>query len=90
MRNIFILAVLETKLNDALRKFDKYLNEPLDDEIDEDDDSDEPQISKRKFIDGNLMTIADCNMLPKLNMIRVSVTWQHVSVLATLTKLGYL
>ena len=65
--------MLETKLNDALRKLDKYLNEPLDDEIDEDDDSDEPQHSKRKFIDGNNMTIADCNMLPKLNMIRVSI-----------------
>lgn len=63
--------MLETKLNDALRKFDKYLNEPLDDEIDEGDDSDELQTSKRKFIDGNQMTIADCNMLPKLNMIRV-------------------
>lgn len=64
--------MLETKLNDALRKFDQYMNEPLDDEIDQNDDSDEPQVSRRKFIDGDHMTIADCNMLPKLNMIRVA------------------
>lgn len=72
MIRLFLRAVLETKLNDSLRKVDKYLNEPLDDEIDADDDSNEPQISKRKFIDGDTMTVADCNMLPKLNMIRVS------------------
>ena len=47
--------------------------EPLDDEIDADDDDDEPQVSTRKFIDGNSMTIADCNMLPKLNIIRVGL-----------------
>lgn len=64
--------MLENKLNDVLRKLDNYLNEPLDDEIDQDDDSDEPQVSTRKFIDGDTMTIADCNMLPKLNIIRVS------------------
>nr|CAB3231625.1 chloride intracellular channel protein 5-like [Phallusia mammillata] len=63
---------LENKLNVSLRKFNAYLNEPLDDEIDEDDDSDEAQISKRKFIDGNTMTIADCVMLPKLHILRVA------------------
>lgn len=64
-------SVLENKLNDTLKKFDAYLNEPLDDEIDGDDDSDEPQVSRRKFIDGDTMTIADCNMLPKLNILKV-------------------
>lgn len=63
--------VLANKLTTSLGKLNKYLQEPLDDEIDADDDDDEPQVSTRKFIDGNSMTIADCNMLPKLNIIRV-------------------
>lgn len=63
--------VLVNKLTNSLTKLNKYLTEPLDDEIDADDDDDEPQVSTRKFIDGNAMTIADCNMLPKLNIIRV-------------------
>ena len=62
---------MENNLNKELGKLDAYLNEPLDDEIDEGDDSDQAQVSHRSFIDGNTMTIADCNMLPKLNMIRV-------------------
>jgi len=64
--------VLEQKLIDALKKLNKYLEEPLDDEIDADDDDEEPQISNRRFIDGDNMTIADCNLLPKLNIIRVA------------------
>jgi len=64
--------MLEQRLNDSLRKLNKYLGEPLDDEIDADDDDDEPQVSNRKFIDGDCMTIADCNLLPKLNIIRVA------------------
>merc|ERR1739838_963208 len=63
---------LEDRLNGTLKKLNKDLNEPLTDEIDPDDDSDEPQVSTRKFIDGNDMTIADCSLLPKLNIIRVA------------------
>lgn len=62
---------LETRLLDALRKFDAYLRKPLDHEIDADSEDKEEE-SKRKFIDGNFMTLADCNMLPKLNIIRVA------------------
>lgn len=66
--------MLEQRLCDALKKLNKYLVEPLDDEIDQDadDEDDEGQVSKRKFIDGDHMTIADCNLLPKLNIIRVA------------------
>jgi len=62
-------AGLEAKLVGSLTKLNKYLEEPLDDEIDPDYEG--VQISKRKFIDGDSMTIADCNILPKLNIIRV-------------------
>uniref|UniRef100_H2ZMY1 CLIC N-terminal domain-containing protein n=1 Tax=Ciona savignyi TaxID=51511 RepID=H2ZMY1_CIOSA len=60
------------KLNNELSKLNNYLNEPLDDEIDEGSDESEPQKSTRKFVDGNTMTMADCNLMPKLNMIRVA------------------
>ena len=60
---------MEAKLVGSLSKLNKYLEEPLDDEIDPDYEG--VQISKRKFIDGDSMTIADCNILPKLNIIRV-------------------
>ncbi|XP_078493370.1 chloride intracellular channel protein 1-like isoform X3 [Ciona intestinalis] len=63
---------MRKKLDQALSKLNDYLLEPLDDEIDEGADDNEPQRSSRKFIDGNTMTIADCNMLPKLNMIQVT------------------
>ncbi|XP_039271871.1 chloride intracellular channel protein 1-like isoform X2 [Styela clava] len=55
----------------ALRKLDNYLKKPLDHEIDADSDDNEGE-STRNFIDGSYMTIADCNMLPKLHIIRIA------------------
>ncbi|XP_032411409.1 chloride intracellular channel protein 2 [Xiphophorus hellerii] len=53
------------------RRLDEYLNSQLPEEIDH--NSAEPiAISRRKFLDGDRLTLADCNLLPKLHVIRVA------------------
>lgn len=54
----------------TLQKLDEYLNSPLPDEIDE-NSLEDVTVSTRKFLDGNEMTLADCNLLPKLHIVKV-------------------
>lgn len=54
----------------ALKKLDDYLNSPLPDEIDA-DSMEEEKGSSRPFLDGNELTLADCNLLPKLHIVKV-------------------
>ncbi|XP_029876281.1 chloride intracellular channel protein 6 isoform X8 [Aquila chrysaetos chrysaetos] len=61
---------LEKSLLKALRKLDSYLNSPLPDEIDA-YSTEEITVSSRKFLDGDELTLADCNLLPKLHIIKV-------------------
>ncbi|XP_015737579.1 chloride intracellular channel protein 6 [Coturnix japonica] len=61
---------LEKALLKALRKLDNYLNSPLPDEIDA-YSTEEITVSCRKFLDGDELTLADCNLLPKLHIIKV-------------------
>lgn len=61
---------LEKALLKALKRLDDYLNTPLSDEIDAYSTEDIPT-SSRKFLDGNEFTLADCNLLPKLHIIKV-------------------
>ncbi|NXW41812.1 CLIC4 protein, partial [Nyctiprogne leucopyga] len=61
---------LERGLLKTLQKLDEYLNSPLPDEIDE-NSMEDITISTRKFLDGNEMTLADCNLLPKLHIVKV-------------------
>lgn len=56
----------------TLQKLDEYLNSPLPDEIDE-NSLDDVTVSTRKFLDGNEMTLADCNLLPKLHIVKVGL-----------------
>nr|XP_019947462.1 PREDICTED: chloride intracellular channel protein 5-like [Paralichthys olivaceus] len=63
-------AVLEKGLTRALKKLDDYLNSPLPDEIDA-DSMEEEKGSSRCFLDGNELTLADCNLLPKLHIVKV-------------------
>uniref|UniRef100_A0A3B4ZVD1 Chloride intracellular channel protein n=1 Tax=Stegastes partitus TaxID=144197 RepID=A0A3B4ZVD1_9TELE len=63
-------AVLEKGLTRALKKLDDYLNSPLPDEIDA-DSMEEEKGSNRGFLDGNELTLADCNLLPKLHIVKV-------------------
>ncbi|KAF7242511.1 Chloride intracellular channel protein 4 [Varanus komodoensis] len=61
---------LERNLLKTLQKLDDYLNAPLPDEIDE-NSMEDVTTSTRKFLDGDEMTLADCNLLPKLHIVKV-------------------
>lgn len=64
---VFPTALLHALLK-AFRKLDQYLSTPLHYELVRD-----PQliISRRRFLDGDQMTLADCSLLPKLNIVNV-------------------
>ncbi|KAK6297874.1 hypothetical protein J4Q44_G00324570 [Coregonus suidteri] len=62
--------VLEKGLLKALKKLDGYLVSPLPDEIDA-DSMEEERVSTRRFLDGDELTLADCNLLPKLHIVKV-------------------
>lgn len=53
-----------------MQKLDEYLNSPLPDEIDA-NSMEEEKVSRRSFLDGNELTLADCNLLPKLHIVKV-------------------
>lgn len=61
---------LERGLLKTLQKLDEYLNSPLPDEIDE-NSMEDIKYSTRRFLDGDEMTLADCNLLPKLHIVKV-------------------
>ncbi|XP_032252848.1 chloride intracellular channel protein 6 [Phoca vitulina] len=62
--------IYEKNLLKALKKLDNYLNSPLPDEIDA-YSTEDVAVSGRKFLDGDELTLADCNLLPKLHIIKV-------------------
>lgn len=53
----------------ALARLDSYLRAPLEHEL-----AREPQLqeSRRRFLDGDQLTLADCGLLPKLHIVDVS------------------
>ncbi|KAK1151727.1 chloride intracellular channel protein 1-like [Acipenser oxyrinchus oxyrinchus] len=61
---------LEKGLLKALAKLDGFLSTPLPEEIDENSTEDE-SVSTRHFLDGDELTLADCNLLPKLHIVKV-------------------
>lgn len=61
----------------AIKKLDDYLNSPLPEEIDA-DSMEEEKSSNRKFLDGNELTLADCNLLPKLHIVKVSCSHPYI------------
>ncbi|XP_047658885.1 chloride intracellular channel protein 4 isoform X2 [Tachysurus fulvidraco] len=61
---------LEKALLKSLKKLDDYLQSPLSEEIDA-NSRDDPGPSTRNFLDGPELTLADCNLLPKLHIIRI-------------------
>ncbi|XP_058379041.1 chloride intracellular channel protein 6 [Diceros bicornis minor] len=62
--------IYEKNLLKSLRKLDNYLNSPLPEEIDA-YSTEEVAVSGRKFLDGDELTLADCNLLPKLHIIKI-------------------
>ncbi|TRY65750.1 hypothetical protein DNTS_005586 [Danionella cerebrum] len=80
-------ADLEKGLLKALKKLDDYLASPLVDEIDE-NCSDDVTSSTRPFLDGQELTLADCNLLPKLHIVKVVCQkFRSFSIPRTLTSL---
>ncbi|XP_041091393.1 chloride intracellular channel protein 1-like [Polyodon spathula] len=61
---------LEKGLLRALEKLNAFLSTPLPEEIDENSAEDE-SVSTRHFLDGDELTLADCNLLPKLHIVKV-------------------
>uniref|UniRef100_A0A4W5JC66 GST C-terminal domain-containing protein n=1 Tax=Hucho hucho TaxID=62062 RepID=A0A4W5JC66_9TELE len=61
-------TMLENKFLKSLMKLDQYLLTPLIHELDQNPDA--PQ-SSRHYLDGNSLSLSDCNLLPKLNIIKV-------------------
>ncbi|KAJ3605072.1 hypothetical protein NHX12_027122 [Muraenolepis orangiensis] len=71
--------------NAALRRLDDYLRSPLPDEIDANSMEDETA-SSRCFLDGDELTLADCNLLPKLHIIKVvAKKYRHYELPADMT-----
>lgn len=58
-------SALEKSLDKTLAKLDKYLMSPLPDEV-------QAGESNRKYLDGDELTLADCNLLPKLHVVKVT------------------
>lgn len=65
------MPALERGLTKALKKLDDYLSTPLPEEIDASTHGDDDRGSRRKFLDGDELTLADCNLLPKLHVVKV-------------------
>ncbi|XP_016093495.1 DNA ligase 1-like isoform X1 [Sinocyclocheilus grahami] len=66
---------LEKALLKSLKRLDEYLQTPLAEEIDA-NSVDDPGVSTRSFLDGPDLTLADCNLLPKLHIIKI-VAWKY-------------
>ncbi|XP_055982112.1 chloride intracellular channel protein 5 isoform X2 [Sorex fumeus] len=64
-------TALEKGLTKVLQKLNDYLNTPLPEEIDANICGDEDKWSQRKFLDGDELTLADCNLLPKLHVVKI-------------------
>lgn len=65
------VSALETSLNKAFAKLDEYLMSPVPEELQKGRHSGEGA-STRKFLDGDELTLADCNLLPKLHVVKVT------------------
>ncbi|XP_058641638.1 chloride intracellular channel protein 6 isoform X2 [Onychostoma macrolepis] len=61
---------LEKALLKSLKRLDEYLQMPLAEEIDA-NSVDDPGVSTRSYLDGPDLTLADCNLLPKLHIIKI-------------------
>ncbi|KAK1171752.1 chloride intracellular channel protein 5b isoform X1 [Acipenser oxyrinchus oxyrinchus] len=76
---------LEKALSKALRKLDSYLNTALPEEINV-DSAEDVNVSKRKFLDGDELTLADCNLLPKLHIVKiVAKTYRNYEIPSDMT-----
>ena len=66
---------LEKALNKALAKLDDYLLNPLPGAQNEEGG----RGSTRRYLDGDDLTLADCNLLPKLHVVKVTTNLVTIS-----------
>jgi len=66
---VVYISVLEKKFLRSLMKLDQYLLSPLTHELDQNPDLAQ---STRHYLDGNSLSLADCNLLPKLHIVKVT------------------
>ncbi|XP_072519978.1 chloride intracellular channel protein 2 [Salminus brasiliensis] len=64
-------SIQEQALMREFKRLDMYLNTPLPEEIDH-NSRENITVSTRKYLDGDRLTLADCNLLPKLHVIKVA------------------
>lgn len=69
--NLLVCTALEKALLKSLQRLDDFLRTPLSEEIDAYAPGDVPE-STRSFLDGDDLTLADCNLLPKLHILKVN------------------
>ena len=69
---VCVCLALEKALLKSLQRLDGFLRTPLSDEIDG-NSADRALESSRCFLDGSDLTLADCNLLPKLHILKVQV-----------------
>lgn len=62
------VSVMERKFLSSLVKLNMFLETPHPQELDLDPNL---SVSSRKYLDCNELTLADCNLLPKLNIVKV-------------------
>ncbi|XP_062867577.1 chloride intracellular channel protein 3 [Trichomycterus rosablanca] len=60
--------MLEKKFLKSLMKLDQYLLTPLPHELDKNPNA---AHSARSYLDGDALTLADCNLLPKIHIVKV-------------------
>lgn len=70
VKKLFFHTVQEQALLKEFKRLDIFLNTPLPEEVDH-NSTEDVTVSKRKFLDSNCLTLADCNLLPKLHVIKV-------------------
>ncbi len=75
---------LEKALLKSLKRLDEYLQTPVVEEIDA-NSVDDPGVSTRSFLDGPDLTLADCNLLPKLHIIKVRLSCPSFSIAHSMT-----
>ena len=65
----FCISELEKTFLSTLVQLSMYLETPLPHELDQNPNA---TVSSRLYLDGDALTLADCNLLPKLNIVKVS------------------
>ncbi|XP_075885217.1 chloride intracellular channel protein 3 [Nelusetta ayraudi] len=67
-RNPGLHSVMERKFLSSLVKLNMFLETPHPQELDLDPNQ---SVSSRKYLDSDALTLADCNLLPKLHIVKV-------------------